>query len=271
MSTRTSRARDRESGFALILALMALVLLTSLGLTLATTTSTELQIATNYRWSQQAYYNAEAGIEVGKRYLRDMGTLSYGSSADDWGGLLWPSRGTALGSPPDKSEFPGRTGAEGEVTRNWEMDECDDDPDYGNQVGFGIVLDDSKAAYPFQNSSEALGQTLNGTFTLWIRRPIDLDESAGTRAESADDSKLVLTAEGTAPFKQGSATSTYAMTSRAVRYLEVTLSRTSSSDCENRAPQAGGGPSGANFDQCDALQQNIASSWAETAAGAAVK
>ena len=57
---------------ALVLAIMALMLLTFLGLTLATTTSTELQIATNYRWSQQALYNAEAGIEAAKAILRSM-------------------------------------------------------------------------------------------------------------------------------------------------------------------------------------------------------
>jgi len=45
------------------------MLLTFLGLTLATTTSTELQIATNYRWSQQALYNAEAGLEAARIVL----------------------------------------------------------------------------------------------------------------------------------------------------------------------------------------------------------
>ena len=63
------RATDRaagEGGFALILAILSLMLLTFLGLTLAATTSTELQIATNYRWSQQALYNAEAGIEAAR-------------------------------------------------------------------------------------------------------------------------------------------------------------------------------------------------------------
>ncbi len=58
-----------EQGFALVLAILALMLLTFLGLTLATTTSTELQIATNYRWGQQALYNAEAGLEAGKVIL----------------------------------------------------------------------------------------------------------------------------------------------------------------------------------------------------------
>ena len=61
-----------EEGFALILAILALMLLTFLGLTLATTTSTELRIATNYRWNTQAVYNAEAGIEAGKRILQSL-------------------------------------------------------------------------------------------------------------------------------------------------------------------------------------------------------
>src|SRR5207245_4199528 len=63
--------RKSEAGFALILAMLALILLTFLGLTLTLTTSTELHIASNYRWSPQALYNAEAGIEIGKRYLQE--------------------------------------------------------------------------------------------------------------------------------------------------------------------------------------------------------
>ena len=63
------RGRSRQAGFALILAILSLMLLTFLGLTLAATTSTELQIATNYRWSQQALYNAEAGLEAAKLLL----------------------------------------------------------------------------------------------------------------------------------------------------------------------------------------------------------
>ena len=51
------------------------MLLTFLGLTLATTTSTELQIATNYRWSLQAQYNAEAGIEAARIVLSNVAGL----------------------------------------------------------------------------------------------------------------------------------------------------------------------------------------------------
>ena len=70
-----NRDRRHEGGFALILAILALMLLTFLGLTLATSTSTELRIATNYRWNTQALYNAEAGIEAGKRALQNLSWL----------------------------------------------------------------------------------------------------------------------------------------------------------------------------------------------------
>src|SRR3972149_265724 len=85
-TVRKSRSPpSHQAGFALVLAMLALMLLTFLGLTLTMTTSTELQIATNYRWSQQAYYNAEAGIELGKRYLRQI----------EWSVVLPTSRGSS--------------------------------------------------------------------------------------------------------------------------------------------------------------------------------
>ncbi len=61
-SDRPRRRADEEQGFALVLAILALLLLTFLGLTLAVNTTTELQIATNFKWSQQALFNAEAGV-----------------------------------------------------------------------------------------------------------------------------------------------------------------------------------------------------------------
>ena len=58
-----------------MLAILSLMLLTFLGLTLAATTSTELQIATNYRWSQQALYNAEAGLQAAKLLLAQVAVV----------------------------------------------------------------------------------------------------------------------------------------------------------------------------------------------------
>ncbi len=246
-----------EAGFALILALLSLVLLTFLGLTLASTTSTELQISTNYRYAQQALYNADAGIELGKRYLR----------LTDWRAILPPPRqatATDMAEPPDAPIS--RPGPEGEASRNFEL--CSDpvgDPasccDTMGRIGYGVVLDDPNEMFPFQNSSSFLGETLNGTFTIWVRRPLraSTDDPAVPWIDNEDDSSLVLTAEGTAPFQQGSATDQFAIVNRAVRYLEVELKRVDPNDCsyENRKDQVGQGPQGANFDNCDPIGDRL--------------
>jgi hypothetical protein len=62
----------------------------------------------------------------------------------------------------------------------------------------------------------------------------------------------VLTAEGTAPQTGFSA---LGLANRAVRYLEVTLDRIEPGDCENRAGQIGGGPTGSGFDNCDTVKK----------------
>src|SRR5437867_4139967 len=97
---RNGQRAAEESGFALILAILALMLLTTLGLALATITSTELQIATNYRWSQQALYNSEAGVEVGKIILR--------SVQPDWTAVLPNGRpATWIGNTSPSPFSPG--------------------------------------------------------------------------------------------------------------------------------------------------------------------
>ena len=131
----STRERSGESGFALLLAILSLMLLTFLGLTLAATTSTELQIATNYRWSLQAFYNAEAGIEAGKRVLQTI----------NWRAALPPSRGswappTTTPVPTSNQPVPPFAGA----TRNFEMGLCDQ---RGFGAGYGVVLNDGITAY----------------------------------------------------------------------------------------------------------------------------
>jgi hypothetical protein len=243
-----------EGGFALILALLALMLLTMLGLTLATTTTTELQIATNYRYSQQAYYNAEAGIELGKRYLRQI----------DWRAILPPRRsaedikGMNGADKMRPTPYLTRTGPAGEASRNLELVECDS----GVNTGYGVVLDDPTQPFPFQNSSQFLGETLNGTFTLWVRRPIEVGPDVDADGiqdyrDKAVDTELVLTAEGTAPYGQALALSQIASSKRAVRYLEVALTRQDPAGCGSsggdRASQVGSSPTNVGFDNCDPI------------------
>jgi hypothetical protein len=245
-----SQGRAAEQGMALILAILALMLLTFLGLTLTMTTSTELQIATNYRWSQQALYNAEAGLEVAKRYLRNV---------VQWGAFLPPARSPIdpLGTPPVPAfcSDPNYTqpGPDGEASRTCELSVCDTQA----AIGYGVVLWDKTFTNPFQNfpsffldaAAPGVG-VVNGTFTVWARRP--LEWIAGVYQERPTNDRVILTVEGTAP---ASGTSDFALTNRAVRMMEVTLERLEPGDCENRGGQIGGGPTGSGFDQCDTVKK----------------
>ena len=75
---RSSRLSD-ERGAALIIALLAMLLLTALGLALILTTTTETKITANYRDGQEALYAADAGIE---RVMQELLTVP------DWNTLL---------------------------------------------------------------------------------------------------------------------------------------------------------------------------------------
>jgi len=248
----------RQGGFALILAMLALLLLTFLGLTLATTTSTELQIATNYRWSEQALYVAEAGVEAGRIFLRGVA---------DWNTILPTARDgvTWNTATVDPAALPvgGGTSATfarndewGNATRNFEAGTCDK---YSRGVGYGVVLDDGSAAAPYQYKTTVFGRTLPGAFTIWVRRPVwrdavgtltDYAISNGTLCATCDDDNIIMVVEGVAPFITGAA----GVQGRAVRVLEYTLSKATplaTGPCGSRAGQTGGGPEGANFSACD--------------------
>ena len=253
-SMRDSRAAHSEGGFALILAILALMLLTMLGLALATTTSTELQIATNYRWSQQALYNAEAGVEAGKSILRTI----------NWQAVLPNARLTTPGAPwsgTTSASGPGggatapysRNDSWGNPTRNFENSSCDQK---GFGMGYGVVLDDGTANAPYQYVTTAIGQNLNGAFTLWIRPPLNFRADAQLDDYSADSDNMVLVSEGVAPYTGGNISSAFGAANRAVQIIEVSLGRViplATGGCGSRSGQAGGGPLGAGFGGCEGI------------------
>ncbi len=76
---RWARRWASQRGAALVTALMAMLLLTALGLALVLTTTTETMIAGNYRNSQEALYAADAGLE---RSMQDLLTVP------DWNTIL---------------------------------------------------------------------------------------------------------------------------------------------------------------------------------------
>ena len=260
----------RQDGFALILALLALMLLTSLGLSLSTTTSTELQIATNHRWSEQARYNAEAGIEAGRQLL---------ATIPDWGAILPAPRpnvpawteGAQAPFPVPADALQNRTDAFGNPSRNFENSGCDA-KGYGR--GYGVVFDPPGAANPYQFTNNVAGFALNGAFTLWIRRPVvwvnnganagslqDYGPGVGTCGVApACNDVLILVAEGLAPFT-GTGGARAGAASRATQIIEMVIGQGAlgnnllllNSQCSNRQGQAGGSASGANSQGCAVL------------------
>ena len=233
--------RRTEAGFALVLALLSLLLLTFLGLTLATTTSTELQIANNYRWSEQARYNAESGLELAKRFLQQNTAWQILVPVARPAGGLTTTPAWALNLP----------GPAGDAARNFENRDCDNEA----AVGYGVVLYQPGFAYSFQNVSSYCGQTISGSFTLWARRPININND-GTVEDYQRDDKLVVTCEGTAPYVYSAVTAGYAssLRKRAVRTLEVELQKVDPTECENSFQgQAGLGALGSNYDPCNPI------------------
>jgi hypothetical protein len=230
------------------------MLLTFLGLTLATTSSTELQIATNYRWSQQALYNAEAGLEAGKILLSEVANVT-----GDWGGIVpvgrsapwsWGTTQRPAGWPGAGRDFDrsgtGRTGDPGPGCQ-----------ERGGGAGYGLVLvapAPGGSTQRWENVSTFMGQTLNGAFTVWVRRRL----VANPDGRFLDDTEnppdtLVLTAEGVAPY-QGASTA-FTRANQAVRILEMTYSlATRDERCEEEyGGQEGKGQSGDNFSNCSRL------------------
>lgn len=268
----TAPSRRHEAGFALILALLALMLLTSLGLALAAGTSSEMQIASNHRWSEQARYNAEAGVEFAREFLTnvpDWGTIlppvrSSGGTCSDTNPaacLGWAATVTPPANIPDDAP-QSRNDAFGNPPRNFEHWDCDA-RGYGR--GYGVVLDDGVTpGTPFQFTSSMGGAPLNGAFTLWVRRPVQWKTDIGGTAETLQDypnnDVLVLVSEGVAPYTSYDSASSVA--NRASHVIEVLLSNGGAgsmllvggqTQCTTRQGQAGGNSQGTNSQGCTTL------------------
>jgi hypothetical protein len=242
MKDRRPDGRRGERGFALVLAILSLMLLTFLGLTMAATTSTELQIATNYRWSQQALYNAEAGLEAARIVLSNVG------AGGSWSAQLPAARTVAwTPAPPGAPVGPLR----GRDFESWDCDER------GMGVGYGLVLSDAVTFY--ENISTFGTRTLNGAFTVWLRRPLQVDDT-GQYLDNTRDDVLVIVSEGVAPYSYGAVpfagqASTLTRSRQAVRLLETrfTLGLTTAGEpCGLGAYQGQEGlsPMGENFNPC---------------------
>lgn len=79
-------AIGNERGVALILVLVMLLLLTILGTSMLATSTTDLKIAGNYRNNEEAFYTAEAALELASVYANIYTNISPNST-------FWPAKG----------------------------------------------------------------------------------------------------------------------------------------------------------------------------------
>ena len=220
MDTRACR-RKRDEGSAFVISILVLFVLTVLGLALMLTTTTEKEIAINYRWGEQAFFNADAALEYGKNVL-----ASYALANGNFQALLPPARGPGQTTVSDDTVPWGGAHPEGGGPCDPATAGCRDYQYYIDQcngvdctrVYIGRVLrrpDTSRVMYDFRAPAGTPGdldgdgvRDIDGTFTLWVRRPLQGNAdygAAGTVSDNLHD-KVILTAEGTAPDAQGAGT-----------------------------------------------------------------
>jgi hypothetical protein len=106
----------REDGIALIVAMMAMLLMTALGVALVLTTSSETMIASNFRNSQEALYAADAVVE---RAMDDILTVP------DWNKLLDGSTQSAFVDGPPSGTRTLRDGSTIDLTQVLNLANCD--------------------------------------------------------------------------------------------------------------------------------------------------
>jgi hypothetical protein len=227
-----------QSGSAFVISILVLFVLSVLGIALMLTTTTEKDIAINYRWGEQAFFNADAALEYGKNVLGN-----YLLTSGDFATILPPARADV--TVPDGNQPWGQAHPE-PAACNPSSAGCRDYQYYVDQcppaaagpcvrVYIGRVLarpDGTLAQYDFRAPGTAVAGDLDGdgnadlegSFTLWVRRPVVGIQDYGApdaRNPNGLHDRVILTAEGTAPGAMGAG----AGRPVSLRRLEMTVRR----------------------------------------------
>ena len=208
-----TQVKSGERGSAFVISILVLFVLSVLGLALMLTTTTETDISVNYRYGEMAFFNADAALEYGKNVL-----ASYAVLDGDFVNALPPPRGPSgpilMDAPPiDAAVDCGDTSVPGCRDYQYFIER-----DANVRIYIGRVLRDPVSNLPIQFDFRDPGNgirgdidedgtiDIEGTVTLWVRRPLAGDQDYGydtVIAEGVAHDRVILTAEGTAPNWQG--------------------------------------------------------------------
>jgi len=169
--------------------------------------------------------------------------------------VLWTD-GSAPG--PDSGESPSG--------RDFDKSNCDT----RGGIGYGRVLVDADGTR-LEDVSAYAGQTLNGGFTIWLRRPLDVDTDGQFSDADVANARAIVVSEGVAPYS--GASSAFTRANQAVRTLEVsyTLAQSTAGEpCETQSGQEGYGPTGEGYNPCAPLSaDNLAGGLGQVFGGGA--
>jgi hypothetical protein len=209
-----SHRMKADEGSAFVISILVLFVLTVLGLALMLTTTAEKDIAVNYRWGEQAFFNADAALEYGKNVL-----AAYALVNANFTNILPPARADATVPDADQPWGVGvpevlcNPGTAGCRDHQYFVDQCPGVALPCTRVYIGRVLrrqDGTLAQWDFRLPVGTAGdldndgnQDIEGTYTLWVRRPVIGTRDYGAAGFNEDDGRVILTAEGTAPNAQG--------------------------------------------------------------------
>jgi hypothetical protein len=218
MSSTESVTRARNEGSAFVISILVLFVLSVLGMALMLTTATEKDIAINYRWGEQAFFNADAALEYGKNVL-----AAHLLATTDFSAVLPPPRNDVT-VPDDTAPYgaahpePGLCDPASPGCRHYQyfVDNCPADGTNCVRVYIGRVLrriDGTLVQYDFRLPGGSVAGDLDGdgtadlegTTTVWVRRPIIGTEDYGALGGVTNglNDRAILTAEGTAPGAMG--------------------------------------------------------------------
>lgn len=246
--------RYSSAGSAFVISILVLFVLTVLGLALMLTTTAEKDISVNYRWSEMAFFNADAGLEYGKNVL-----AGYVLRDGDFRNALPPARTSAdMNNPPEALCSPSNPGC-----RDYQFNI----PQGGVRLYIGRVLRDANGRvlqYDFRNPTagdlrgdiDADGvMDVSGSVTIWVRRPISGNADYGALGTSTADrhDKAIITAEGVAPNYEGGGTGRAA----ALKRLEMTVSISGGLDSERYADSTKGSDIRSNAAQADNVAARV--------------
>jgi hypothetical protein len=139
--------RLREGGFALVIVMMTITLLTAMVASLMLVTVTETAIAANYRDASEALYAAESALEFALQEI---------ARVEDWSNLMGEPGLTAFVDGPFEDLVPGGAGAPGVHVSVWLADRSPEPKDDSGSPRVLSVVGEARGRRGSRRAVEAL-------------------------------------------------------------------------------------------------------------------